>query len=243
MSNRNKTSIKTETKTKTKNTARRVAQNTLKQLLEDKSGKFNMKTKFKINKIRKEWDPGMNKENTLNLATDLISTFESFRSSAYQDEKSLWTIGYHTIIIDGRGVCATDTCTKEQALVWLKSRIEVDYQSIEIFCKQNEVVLTDAQCASLLSFCYSCGVNAFFSSSIVKDLMGHNPFDVEKVARDLMLWKKVQISNELVVSQGLENRRDKEALIFEGKDPNKILNAAPLKIQSQIQAQSESKMA
>lgn len=46
----------------------------------------------------------------------LLSSYEGFRSKAYQDAVGVWTIGYGSTYVDGKPVKSGDTITKEKAM-------------------------------------------------------------------------------------------------------------------------------
>ena len=73
--------------------------------------------------------PVLKNDNALKRASEytasdacvqLIKKFEGLRLTAYQDSVGIWTIGYGTTRINGRGVQPGETCTKEQAEQYLK---------------------------------------------------------------------------------------------------------------------------
>ena len=164
----------------------------------------------------------MNKVNVLNIAAKFISEFESFRSSAYKDQKGIWTLGYGTIRIDSRALTFTDTCTKEQAIDWLQKRIEEDFNSLDPFFKFHDIELTDNQFAAILSFTYNAGLQSFMTSSMAKDLLSNDDNVKEEVANDLLKWCKIRVGENLVFSQGLYNRRIKEGDLFKSNEKEVI---------------------
>jgi lysozyme len=153
--------------------------------------------KLSVNEIEME---NMNKQNVINIASDLIKKFESCRLQAYSDDAGIQTIGWGS--------------TQVQADFWLTQRIEEDYNRLDIFWHVHGITLDDNQAAAILSFTYNAGFEAFVSSSISRDLIQKR---VEKVTADLMKWNKMRVDNKLVFSQGLYNRRMEESQCFVNK--------------------------
>ena len=153
----------------------------------------------------------MIKKNIIDLATNLLLKLENLRLSAYLDSAGHPTIAIGETEIDGRKVTLSDHCTKEQALLWLTNRLELNYAKLESFCNTNEIELEDNQAATLLSFIYNAGWAGFLSSSIARDLISKN---TEKVTTDLLKWNKIRIDGNLVFSTGLFNRRMQENKCF-----------------------------
>lgn len=154
----------------------------------------------------------MQKANVIPLAEILIKTRESLKLIAYKDGAGIPTIAWGATTIDGRKVNMIDTCTQEQAEMWLKNRIEEDYNKLELlFCHMHDVNLEDNQAAAILSFIYNCGFTAFQNSSMAKDLILGR---VDKVSSDLMKWDKIRVDGNLVFSLGLFNRRMQESRCF-----------------------------
>lgn len=147
----------------------------------------------------------------IDLATNLIAKLENLKLSAYPDSAGILTIGFGTTEIDGRKVTKFDHCTKEQALEWLRNRLQEDYSKLESFCAVHDVVLEDNQAATILSFSYNAGWKGFLSSSMARDLISKK---IEKVTTDLLKWNKIRVDGNLVFSAGLFNRRMQEDKCF-----------------------------
>jgi lysozyme len=162
-----------------------------------------------LNNLKKSFS--MIKQKTMALATSLISTLESLRLVAYRDSAGIPTIGYGTTQIDGRKVNMFDCCTQEQAILWLQTRLETDFEKFESFCLMHDISLEDNQAATILSFIYNAGWNGFLSSSMARDLISKK---TEKVTSDLLKWNKIRVDGELIFSAGLFNRRMKEDQCF-----------------------------
>ena len=158
----------------------------------------------------------MQKQNVLILVENRLLKLEDLKLVAYPDSAGNPTIGAGTREIDGRKVTLQDTCTKAQAIMWLRNRIEEDYNRLELFCNMHNIELLDNQAASILLFIYNAGFTAFQNSSMAKDLISGQ---VDKVVTDLLKWDKITVDGKLVFSPGLLNRREEEAKCFvdEGK--------------------------
>lgn len=153
----------------------------------------------------------MNKQNTIELAMNLIAKLESFRAIPYRDSKGKLTLGYGATSIANRPITINDRCTEAQAKFWLQSRILEGFNRLDMFCRVNSLELEDNQAATILSFIYNVGFTGFQNSSISRDLISGQ---IDKVATDLMQWNKVRVNGNLVFSPGLSNRRTEESQCF-----------------------------
>lgn len=157
----------------------------------------------------------MNRLNIIELACDLIKTFEGFRSEVYVDSAGIPTIGYGTTKINGEQVeFGMENCTENEALKWLRIHVLKDYDKLVMWCHaQNplSIILSDNQAASILSFTYNAGWNSFLSSSMAKWIIEG---DYNKAAQAFEKWNKIRKDGKLVFSKGLFNRRMKEQDCF-----------------------------
>ena len=146
-------------------------------------------------------------ENGVNL----IKSFEGFRDKAYQDQASIWTIGYGTIKYpDGRKVEKGDECTMQQATEWLTDHISKNAApAVNQDVKQS---LTQNQFDALVSFVYNEGEGNFKQSTLLKRV-NENPSNLE-IADAFMMWTKVTVNGHKVESAGLKNRRTAEADLY-----------------------------
>jgi lysozyme len=93
----------------------------------------------------------------------ITEQFEGCRLAAYQDSVGVWTIGYgHT-----DRVRAGDTCTQEQAEVWLTEDIARVVRQIN---RDITVPLTQGEFDALVDFGFNLGVHALESSTLWQDL-------------------------------------------------------------------------
>ena len=159
----------------------------------------------------------MNKEISIKKGAELIVSLESFRSNAYLDQKDIPTIGYGYIEVNGKPVQLGDKITQKDAFDLLIKRIRQDFELLNSFCEVHKILLSDEEVSAILSFIYNCGFESFCSSSMAEDLIRNEPNVAEKVASDLLKWNKIRIGENLVYSQGLYNRRLKEAALFKNE--------------------------
>ena len=131
---------------------------------------------------------------------NLIRLFESCRLVAYQDQAGVWTLGFgHT-----GGVQEGDTCTQEQADVWLIDDLVTAEQAVEDAVTQP---LNDNQFAALVSFAYNVGAGAFAKSGLVRLINAGEP---AQAAQQFVLWDHAGGK----VSAGLLRRREAERDLF-----------------------------
>ena len=144
---------------------------------------------------------------------DFIKRWESFRAKAYYDQAGIPTIGYGTICYpDGQRVQIGQTCTEEQAEVWLRwdcrsVEYELDHLPADVF-----VSLLQNEFDALASFCYNVGCGGFRDSTLRRMLVAGQP-----VVEDYFLrWNKVHDpkTGKLIVSNGLTNRRRSEFKVY-----------------------------
>ena len=96
------------------------------------------------------------------IGRNLIKTFEGYRSEAYLCPAGVWTIGYgHT-----RGVQEGDTCTKDQAEIFLKE----DLREAEMTVESQGLNLSQLQFDALVSLVYNIGSGNFQESTLLKRL-------------------------------------------------------------------------
>lgn len=133
----------------------------------------------------------------------LIKKFEGCELKAYQCSANVWTIGYgHT-----RNISEGDTCTQADADEMLVD----DLQEFEGYV--NELVdadLTQSQFDALVAWTYNLGPTNLKSSTLLKRL---NEGDMADVPHQIRRWNKAGGK----VLDGLERRREAEALLFQGK--------------------------
>ena len=142
----------------------------------------------------------------------LITEFEGFRSTAYQDVVGVWTIGYGFT----KGVQPGDTMTKAQAKARLAAELGEYEEGVLSACtnppNQNEF---DA----LVCFAFNVGVGGMSKSSVIK---AHNRGDHQAAARAFALWNKAGGK----VYAGLTRRRAAESALYLTPMPDDVSDPA-----------------
>lgn len=133
-------------------------------------------------------------------ATKFIASFEGLSLKAYQDQGSIWTIGYgHT-----SGVKEGDTVTEAEALALL----DVDLIAADkALGRLVTVPVNQNQYDALTSLIFNIGQGNFAHSTVL-DLIIRGEFD--GAANAFLMWNKVHG----VTNPGLDRRRQAERLIF-----------------------------
>lgn len=142
---------------------------------------------------------------------DFIKSHEGFSLTAYQDSAGIWTIGYGSILYtDYSHVKKGETITQQLAedlLAW-----EVSLKSKTVNSAVASVTLTQNQFNALVSFTYNVGIKALLCSTLLKRILA-NPDD-DTITDAFMMWDKAHENGQLVVVDGLENRRIDEAALY-----------------------------
>lgn len=135
------------------------------------------------------------------IGRTLIKTFEGYRSEAYLCPAGKWTIGYgHT-----SGVKEGDTCTEEQADIFLQE----DIQWAEKVVSSQKLDLNQFQFDALVSFVYNVGSGNFQNSTLLQKIKA-NPKDYDVIEEE---WKRWKYSNKQVL-KGLVRRRAAEFSLY-----------------------------
>ena len=133
----------------------------------------------------------------------LIKGFEGLRLQAYKDPASVWTIGYgHT-----GGVHKGDIITADQA----ERLLIQDLADAENWVGARTQAPTDNQFAAMVSLTVNIGNGAFLGSSVRRL---HNEGNFAGAANAFLLWDKAHVNGQLVVVQGLLNRRHAERAFY-----------------------------
>lgn len=139
---------------------------------------------------------------------DLIKSFEAYRPHAYLCQAGVWTCGWgHT-----RGVKPSTVCTREQAEAWLTADLAPCEAGVDGMIT---VPLTQGQFDALTSLVFNVGLAAVKRSTLPGKINGGAP---QEVIRDCLLsfCKYRNRQGVLCVSQGLLNRRKREAALYFG---------------------------
>lgn len=136
---------------------------------------------------------------------ELIKDREGFRGVAYKDTGGVWTVGYGTIKVDGIPVQEGQTCSLEQACLWLENDVRWAQTAVN---KAVKVPLNQNQFDALVSFVYNVGEDAFYKSTLLRKL---NAGDYHGAAKEFERWV---LDNGKVIP-GLVSRRHQEEELFE----------------------------
>jgi lysozyme len=79
--------------------------------------------------------------------------------------------------------------------------------------------LNDNQFGALVAFAYNIGCAGFDHSTVLKDILCNN---LDAVPGAMMLWDKITVNGQHVVSHGLENRRQAEIDLFNTPDQGEL---------------------
>lgn len=126
----------------------------------------------------------------------LTEQFEGCRFTAYLDSGGIPTIGYgHT-----HDVSIRDTCSQEQADLWLQEDIQNSVHEVNRLVK---VQLTQGEFDALVDFVFNCGSGNFARSTLLVDL---NAGNYAAAALQFDAWDKCDGS----IVAGLLRRRQAE---------------------------------
>ena len=141
---------------------------------------------------------------------DFIKMWEGLNLNAYQDSAGIWTIGYGSILYQNNiPVKQGDLISLQQAEVLLEW--EVSQKAISAV-HAITATISQNQFDSLVSFSYNAGIAALQSSTLLKRV---NSNAADPTIRDaFMMWDKAHVDGNLVVVQGLFNRRKAEADLY-----------------------------
>jgi lysozyme len=138
---------------------------------------------------------------------DFIKSFESCRLTAYLDQKGIPTIGWGRTL----GVKLGDTCTQQQADAWLMEDIHEAEAVVNRFAHSRRWNLNQQQFNALVSLVYNIGQGNFKTSTVQRKLTEGN---YQAAADAFLMWDKVKIHGDYVVSKGLKRRRQAERKTF-----------------------------
>lgn len=140
------------------------------------------------------------------IATELIMTFEGFKSKPYLCPAKVWTIGFgRTEGVDEN----TEKTTKEAEKDWVAERVAKDMTWLIRDCLPNTWLRT-TQWAALASLVYNIGRSAFKNSTLCKLLSQGKALQEKEVTSSWLAWK----FSKGIVLQGLTNRRKAEVALF-----------------------------
>lgn len=144
-------------------------------------------------------------------ALNLIKQFEGLELRAYPDPATggaPWTIGYGTTIYpSGEPVQPNDTCTLQQAELWLELHVKRLVEPLQRLAPN----ATENEFNALLSFIYNVGLGNFKASTMLKLIRANTP--ASDVALQFKRWNKAGGR----VLNGLTRRREAEAELYKQK--------------------------
>lgn len=130
-----------------------------------------------------------------------IKQREGVRTTAYQDDAGIWTIGIGHVAPWVREGLTIDMATVERLFTNDVSRFE------RTITESVRVNVTQNQFDALVSFAFNIGAQAFRGSTLLKEL---NKGNYQAVPGQMMRWVKVTIDQQKVTNRGLINRRTSE---------------------------------
>jgi len=152
---------------------------------------------------------------------EFIGSWEGLYLNAYEDpyyigNQSWWTIGYGTTYAVTPSAFPNgldSTCTKEQAINWLKDEAKNCAETIKSDLDNKGVTLTQNEMDACISFAYNCGSSALLGSIFYKNVVAGVRNSVT-LTTNLQAWSKANG----VTSAGLLKRRNSEARLFLNAD-------------------------
>jgi len=141
-----------------------------------------------------------------------IAGWEDFRGEIYNDQAGHATIGYGHLVHYGQ--VRSDEELREITEVDAWNLFVDDMKIYESAVNRNVTVpVNRQQFDALVSLVYNIGEGNFLNSSVLRYI---NAGDYARAAESFLLWNKITDpdTGELVVSQGLANRREAEVELF-----------------------------
>lgn len=151
---------------------------------------------------------------------EFIGSWEGLFLKAYEDpyypgNQNWWTIGYGTTYAVTPSAFPNgldSTCTKEQAIKWLKDEAKNCAETIKSALDSANVTLNQSELDACISFAYNCGTGALLGSTFWKNVIAG--VRNETLRTNLCAWSKANG----VTSAGLLKRRNSEADLFLNAD-------------------------
>lgn len=144
-----------------------------------------------------------------NKCIETIKYFEGCKLNAYKCSANKTTIGIGTTVYpNGNEVKLGDTCTLEQAEMYLKHDLTKFEEAV------NRLVglhIHQLMFDSLVCFTYNVGIGNLQSSSLLKMI---NLGKFEEASLQFIKWNKARVNGELTVLNGLTKRREAEKELF-----------------------------
>jgi len=164
-------------------------------------------------------------KDTLDIATELITLYEGFKSKAYLDPVGIPTVGFGFTRMHGRPVTLKDNVSLELAKVMLAEEIEefVAQTRLAMGVKLWEN-LDPFQQAGVLAFVFNCGVGTMKKCRFFKNMKaegGVTPTTHTELATSV-------VTAGGTVLKGLQRRRLAESLVFQGVEPSDAFKEATI---------------
>lgn len=141
---------------------------------------------------------------------DLIVKFEGLKLRPYKCPAGLWTVGFGTLIGDGKSLPPewNRTFSVEECTELLKKDLIRKEKGVArlITCP-----LTQNEFDALISFVYNLGLGCLQRSTLRQKL---NRGDKEGAVRSLLKYNKARVNGVLKELRGLTRRRQAEAALF-----------------------------
>lgn len=142
-------------------------------------------------------------------AINLIKELEGWSAHCYADGAGYKTVGWGHLV-DKNEYCP-DPITVEQGERYLSD----DIADAEFTVRSTvNVPLKQHQLDALVSFLFNVGPTAWAGSDTLKIL---NAGEYHRVPARLLMWNKITVNGKKVESEGLINRRLREADLWRGK--------------------------
>lgn len=142
----------------------------------------------------------------LAICLPFTKQWEGCSLTAYWDVHGhVWTIGYGAT---GSHITEGTTWSQAQADQDLMARLSVIGDEIDTAMGGAALTLNDYQKSALADFTYNVGIGTFLESSVLKNLKEGN-------SEEAIVWLLRYTKSNGVFVQGLENRREAEASLFE----------------------------
>ena len=140
----------------------------------------------------------------------IVKQFEGFQAKPYKDSAGIPTIGYGTIQYPGgKAVAMSDPAvTEKQAEGFLSFEMSKKSAAIAPLLQRPATL---HQAAAMLSLTYNIGTGAFKTSTVLRKF---NAGEIPAAADAFLMWDKATVDGQLVVVEGLHNRRVAERKIF-----------------------------
>jgi lysozyme len=136
---------------------------------------------------------------------DFIKKEEGLRLASYLCPASVWTIGYGST---GPDVVEGMLITEPEA----EALLEKDMSwALDLMDETVKVPMTANQKTAVVSLAFNIGPGAWRSSTALTRL---NNEDYDGTAEAMQWWNKITVNGKKVVSDGLVNRRKREADLF-----------------------------